>query len=74
MCYMSKTAVRKANSVDQDQTAPKEQSDLGLHSLLIIRHLCPNVLVWARSFKRYLGHCYSTRSICASFAAGSCFY
>ena len=28
-----------ANSVDPDQTAPKEQSDLGLHCLL--RPVCP---------------------------------
>ena len=27
-------ADRMSNSVDPDQTAPKEQSDLGLHSLL----------------------------------------
>ena len=29
-----------ANSVDPDQTAPEEQSDLGLHCLL--RPICPN--------------------------------
>ena len=29
-----------ANNVDPDQTAPEEQSDLGLHSLL--RPICPN--------------------------------
>ena len=28
-----------ANSVDLDQTAPREQSDLGLHCLP--RHICP---------------------------------
>ena len=31
-----------ANSIDPDQTAPKEQSDVGLHSLL--RHFCSNIL------------------------------
>ena len=30
-----------ANSVDPDQTAPKEQSDLGLHCLLI--QFCSNI-------------------------------
>ena len=34
-----KDADRMANSVDPDQTAPQEQSDLGLHCLL--RHVCP---------------------------------
>ena len=29
-----------AHSADSDQTAPKEQSDLGLH--FVLRHLCPN--------------------------------
>ena len=33
---------RKANSEDPDQTAPKEQSDLGLHCLLICCR--PNIL------------------------------
>ena len=32
---------RMANSVDPDQTAPKEQSDQDLHCLL--RHICPNI-------------------------------
>ena len=31
-----------ANSVDPDQTAPWEQSDLGLHYLLV--YFCPNIL------------------------------
>ena len=31
---------RLANSADPDQTAPKEQSDLGLHCLPT--HFCPN--------------------------------
>ena len=31
---------QKANSVDPDQTAPEEQSDLGLHCLL--RPICPS--------------------------------
>ena len=31
-----------ANSADPDQTAPKEQSDLGLHCLLSIS--CPDIL------------------------------
>ena len=30
-----------ANSVDPDQTAPKEQFDLGLHCLL--SYICPNI-------------------------------
>ena len=34
---------RMANSVDPDQTSPKEQSDLDLHCLL--RYYCPNILV-----------------------------
>ena len=33
---------RMANRADPDQTAPKEQSDLGLHCLL--SHSCPNIL------------------------------
>ena len=37
MC--SKSAAGMANSVDLDQTAPWEQSGLGLHSLL--RSVCP---------------------------------
>ena len=36
----SKDADGTADSVDPDQTAPKEQSDLGLHCLL--RPVCPN--------------------------------
>ena len=35
-------ADRMVNSVDSDQTAPEEQSDLGLHCLL--NHICPNPL------------------------------
>ena len=35
-----KDADGMANSVDPDQTAPKKQSDLGLHCLL--RPICPN--------------------------------
>ena len=36
-----------ASSVDPDQTAPKEQSDLGLHSFL--RPICPNILNCCRN-------------------------
>ena len=38
----SKDEDRISNRVDPDQTAPEEQSDLGLHCLL--RPICPNVL------------------------------
>ena len=31
-----------ANIADPDQTAPNEQSDLGIHCLLL-EHLCPNI-------------------------------
>ena len=34
--------MRMANSVDRDQTAPKEQSDLGMHCF--DRHFCPTLL------------------------------
>ena len=34
-------AERMANSADLDQTAPMEQSDLGLHCLPI--HICSNI-------------------------------
>ena len=37
----SKDSDRITNRVDTDQTAPKEQSDLGLHCLL--RPICPNI-------------------------------
>ena len=37
----SKDADRITNRVDTDQTAPEEQSDLGLHCLL--RPICPNI-------------------------------
>ena len=36
-----KDADGMAKSVDPDQTAPREQSDLGLHCLL--RPICPNI-------------------------------
>ena len=32
--FVSKNTDRVANSGDPDQTAPKEQSDMGLHCLL----------------------------------------
>ena len=38
---MYKMAFRMSNSAVPDQTAPWEQSDQGLHSLL--RHLCPKI-------------------------------
>ena len=44
-----------ANSVDPDQTAPEEQSDLGLHCLP--RHICPKTLrymAWGRACCLYL--------------------
>ena len=40
-----------ANSVDPDQTAPEEQSDLGLHCLL--NDICPS------NFGKFGNHCFS---------------
>ena len=41
LCYDVCSAYRKANIVDSDQTAPKEQSDLGPQC--VPRHFCqPN--------------------------------
>ena len=38
-----KNACRVTNSIEHDQTAPREPSDLGLHCLR--KHFCPNILV-----------------------------
>ena len=40
-CSNASNAAGMANCVDPDQTAPSEQSDLGLHCLL--KHICPNI-------------------------------
>ena len=42
-CQRVKYAIRMANCVDPDQTAPYKHSDLGLHCLLEQKY--PNILV-----------------------------
>ena len=38
---MSRTAGKMTNTVEQDQTAPKEQCDLGL--LCLLKNFCSNI-------------------------------
>ena len=49
-----------ANNVDTDQTAPKEQSDLGLHFLLM--HFCTSIYNHYTSLVYGLVNCTSTIS------------